>query len=271
MAFSLGLSFFKTDLLTGKKFIGFEHYADLLTSDPLFVRSVVNTFLFTLGVVPVATILSLLVAMLLNRGVWFQGVWRTVYYIPSLVSGVAVAILWIWLFAPVEPTKGLVNQGLSIFGIDPGPGWIYSEDWALIAIMIMSLWSVGQTMLIYLAGLQSVPTTFYEAASIDGAGPLRRFWHVTIPMLTPTIFFNVVINFIGSFQIFTFALIATEGGPNNATLTMVLYLYRKSFEQFHFGYASAVGWILFGIIMFFTVFMFRSSSVWVYYEGELRR
>ena len=271
MLFSFGLSFYKADLLTGKKFVGIEHYVDLFTSDRLFVKSLVNTFLYTLGVVPVATVLSLLVALLLNQGVWFQGIWRTIYYIPSLVSGVAVAILWIWLFAPTEPTKGLVNQFLSVFGIDPGPGWIYSETWALPAIMIMSLWGVGQTMLIYLAGLQSVPTTLYEACSIDGAGPLRRLWHVTIPLITPTIFFNVVINFIGSFQVFTFALVATEGGPNNATLTMVLYLYRKSFEQFHFGLASAIGWILFAIILILTLLIFRSSAAWVYYEGELRK
>ncbi|MCY3894900.1 MAG: sugar ABC transporter permease [Chloroflexi bacterium] len=271
MLFSFGLSFYKADLLTGKKFVGIEHYVDLFTSDRLFVKSLVNTFLYTLGVVPVATVLSLLVALLLNQGVWFQGIWRTIYYIPSLVSGVAVAILWIWLFAPTEPTKGLVNQFLSVFGIDPGPGWIYSETWALPAIMIMSLWGVGQTMLIYLAGLQSVPTTLYEACSIDGAGPLRRFWHVTIPLITPTIFFNVVINFIGSFQVFTFALVATEGGPNNATLTMVLYLYRKSFEQFHFGLASAIGWALFAIILILTLLIFRSSAAWVYYEGELRK
>ena len=261
MLFSFGLSFFKADLLTGKSFVGIEHYKDLFTSDSLFAKSIVNTFLYTLGVVPIATVLSLLVALLLNQGVWVQGIWRTIYYIPSLVSGVAVAILWIWLFAPTEPTKGLVNQFLSVFGIDPGPGWIYSETWALPAIMIMSLWAVGHTMLIYLAGLQSVPTTLYEVAAIDGAGPLRRFWHVTIPMITPTIFFNVVINFIGSFQVFTFALVATEGGPNNATLTMVLYLYRKSFEQFHFGLASAVGWILFAIILVFTIVIFRSSAV----------
>ncbi len=271
MFFSFGLSFFKADLLTGKSFVGIEHYKDLFTSDSLFVKSVLNTFLYTLGVVPIATVLSLLVALLLNQGVWLQGIWRTIYYIPSLVSGVAVAILWIWLFAPKEPTKGLVNQFLSVFGIDPGPGWIYSETWALPAIMIMSLWAVGHTMLIYLAGLQSVPTTLYEVAAIDGAGPFRRFWHVTIPMITPTIFFNVVINFIGSFQVFTFALVATEGGPNNATLTMVLYLYRKSFEQFHFGLASAIGWVLFAIILLFTILIFRSSATWVYYEGEIRK
>lgn len=266
MIYSLGLSAMETDLLSSSTFVGLENYVEL-TKDPLFTKSLGVTFFYTILVVPFGTIVALLVALLLNQNVRPLGFWRTVYYLPAVVSGVAVAILWGWV---LNPEAGLLNQGLALFGI-PGPRWFGSEQWAVPGLVLISLWGTGTNMLLYLAGLQGIPTEIQEAARIDGASSARVFWHVTLPLLTPTIFFNVIINTIGSFQVFTTAYVLTQGGPNNATLTMVVYIYRLGFQLFHFGYASAVAWILFAIIMVFTLLIVRSSAAWVYYEGGLRR
>ena len=267
MVFALILAFVKTDLLSIWQFVGFDNFRSLY-GDSLFWKSLVNTAYYSVAVVPLSTVFALIVAVMLNQGIWGQGIFRTLYYLPSVVSGVAVAIIWFWLFSP---KAGLINSFLAIFGVDPGPRWFYSEQWAMPALIIMSLWGVGAMILIYLAGLQGIPGELYEAAKIDGASELRRLFAITIPLMTPTIFFNVVISLIGAFQIFTQAFIATQGGPNNATLTMVLYMYRKGFLQFRFGYAAALSWMLFVIIMAFTLLIFRSSSAWVYYEGEARK
>ena len=267
MLFGLMLAFFETDLLSEFTFVGLRNFGSLFT-DELFKKSLYNTAYYTFTTVPLSTLSAFIMALILNQGVWGQGIFRTIYYLPSVVSGVAVSIIWIWLFSP---QKGLINAFLSIFGISPGPRWFYSEEWAMPGLIIMSLWGVGGAMLIYLAGLQGIPKELYEAVDIDGAGPFRRLINITVPLMTPTIFFNVIMNIIGSFQVFTSAFIATDGGPNNATLTLVLYLYRKGFQQFRFGYASAVSWALLVIILLFTALVFRSSSVWVYYESELRK
>ena len=189
------------------------------------------------------------------------------YYLPSVVSGVAVAILWSWIF---NPRIGLLNSALAAFGIK-GPTWIFSEDWAIPSMILMSLWGVGGNMLMYLAGLQGIPTALYDASKIDGANSVQRFVRVTLPMLSPTIFFTLVMGVIGAFQFFTEPLIITQGGPNNATLSILLYIYRKSFEQLHFGYASLLAWVLFVIILACTLVVLRSSAMWVYYEGEVRK
>jgi multiple sugar transport system permease protein len=265
MFYSLGLSLFKSDMLTEARFVGVDNYVNL-TKDPLFVQSLKVTTIFTFGTVFPRITFALMIALLLNQKIFVLGPIRTLYYMPSLVSGVAVAILWYWLFSP---RQGLVNAFLATLGLR-GPMWLFSEQWALPALMIMSLWGVGGSMLIYLAGLQGIPTPLYEAATIDGAGVWARFWSITLPMMTPTIFFNLVMSIIGSYQAFTQALVATNGGPNNSTLMIVLYLYRKGFQQFHMGYASAIAWVLFGIILVFTLLIVRSSAVWVYYEGEVR-
>lgn len=267
MLFGLMLAFFETDLLSEFTFVGLRNFGSLFT-DELFKKSLYNTAYYTFTTVPLSTLSAFIMALILNQGVWGQGIFRTIYYLPSVVSGVAVSIIWIWLFSP---QKGLINTFLSIFGVSPGPRWFYSEEWAMPGLIIMSLWGVGGAMLIYLAGLQGIPKELYEAVDIDGAGPFRRLINITVPLMTPTIFFNVIMNIIGSFQVFTSAFIATDGGPNNATLTLVLYLYRKGFQQFRFGYASAVSWALLVIILLFTALVFRSSSVWVYYESELRK
>ena len=265
LVFSFVLSFFRADLFTRNVFIGLENYQELV-QDPLFLKSLRITAVYAFVSVPLGAGTALAVALLLNQKVVGLGVWRTVYYLPSVISGVAVAVLWMQIF---NPRMGLINNALRLVGID-GPSWIFDSDWALTSLIIMSLWAVGANMLLYLAGLQGIPTYLYEAAKIDGANVLRRFWHVTIPMLTPTIFFNVVISLIAAFQFFTQSFIMTNGGPNNSTLSMVLFLYRKAFQQTRFGYASAVAWVLFGIIIGFTLLFIRSSSLWVYYAGEER-
>lgn len=263
MGASLVISLLKTDFLTHSSFVGLSQYQGLW-NDPLVGKALWNTSYYAVSMVPLATGIGLVLAVLLNQGIRFQGFWRTVYYVPSVVSGVAVALLWGWL---LNPRLGLVNSLLECVGIR-GPEWFYSETWAMPAMIIMSLWGSGGSMLIYLGGLRSIPTVLYEAAKIDGANSLQRFWKITIPMLTPTIFFTMVMNAIVSFQIFTPTFVLTQGGPNNATLTMVLFLYRKGFEQFRFGYASAVAWLMFGVIVSFTLLVIRSSEFWVFYAGS---
>ena len=217
--------------------------------------------------VPLGSCLALLIALVLNQKLLGLSIWRTIYYLPTVISGVAVSLLWLQIF---NPRAGLLNNFLAILNIE-GPSWLYSSTWALPSLIIMSVWGVGANMLLYLAGLQGIPTQLYEAATIDGANSIRKFWHVTIPMLTPTIFFNITIGLIYAFQFFTQAFIMTEGGPNNATLSMVLFLYRKAFLQIRFGYASAAAWVLFAIIITFTLIFQYSSRRWVYYEGEAAR
>ncbi len=266
MLFSFGISLTKTDLLTGFKWVGLKNYQNLF-QDELFWKSLRVTAYYTFTVVPLGIVVALSIALILNQKVKFLGFWRLIYYLPSVVSGVAVAILWGWV---LNPRFGLLNAGLASLGIK-GPRWLYSEQWAIPGFIMMGLWGAGGAMLLYLAGLQGIPTALYEAAEIDGANSWQRFWRITIPMLTPTIYFNLLMNIIGSFQVFTQVYIMTNGGPNNATLTMVLYLYRKGFEHLKFGYASALAWVLFFIILFFTLLVVRTSSSWVYYEGELKR
>lgn len=266
MIFSLGISFTKTDLLTGYTFIGFDNYVQMWR-DPLFWKSFRVTAYYTFALVPANVIVALTIALLMNQKIAFLGFWRVIYYLPSVVSGVAVALLWGYV---LNPRFGLLNAGLAAIGIE-GPRWLYSEQWAVPGFILMGVWGAGGAMLLYLAGLQGIPTQLYEAAEIDGANAWHRFWHVTIPMLTPTIYFNVLISIIASFQVFTQAYILTAGGPNNATLTQVLYLYRKGFQDFQFGYASALAWALFLVILVFTILVVRSSDTWVHYEGELRK
>ena len=267
MLYSLRLSFFDTNLLTTNEYVGLANYRELLDS-PTFWLALRVTATYTAIVVPVGTVLALGIALMLNQKLVFSGVWRTVYYLPAVVSGVAVAVVWNWVLNP--DSDGLMNQALAVVGID-SLRWFSSSDWALPGLILIALWGTGSNMLLYLAGLQGIPSDVKEAARVDGAGPIRAFFSVTLPLLTPTIFFNVVINIISAFQVFTTVSVITEGGPNNATLTMVYYLYREAFRTFNFGYASAIAWALFAIIMFFTLILVRSSNTWVHYEGALRR
>jgi multiple sugar transport system permease protein len=261
MLAAFGISLFRTNFFSETRYVGFKWWGNLFT-DALVRKAFFNTFYYVFASVPSRTALALMIAILLNQGIQAQGVWRTIYYLPSVVSGVAVAVLWQYLY---HPEMGLINAGLRNLGIT-GPRWLYDDDWAMPAVILMSLWGSGGAMLIYLAGLRSIPTALYEAAEIDGAGPIRRFWHVTIPMLTPTIFFNVVMGLIGAWQVFTQAFVMTNGGPNNATLTVVLHIYRTGFENGFFGYASAQAWGLFIVILIFILLTIRSTSYWVQYE-----
>jgi multiple sugar transport system permease protein len=265
MLASLGLSFVETDLLTTMHFVGLDNYLRL-GRDRFVGQALWVTTLYTFATVPLGTGLALGIALLLNQNLPLRSLFRTIYYLPSVVSGVAVAILWRWIY---HPEFGLINSLLAQIGID-GPRWLFSREWALPALILMTLWSVGGNMLIFLAGLQGIPTELYDAAHVDGASAWRRFWHVTVPMLTPTIFFNLVLSIIGSYQVFTTAFVMTEGGPGSATLMLVLLLYRVAFQQFHFGYASAIAWLIFAIILVFTLLIIRSATQWVYYAGEER-
>jgi multiple sugar transport system permease protein len=265
--YSLFLSFFDSDMLTRMNFIGLDNYRYLFQEEPLFGQALKVTAIYTFVAVPVATILSMAIAVLLNQNIRYQGVFRTLYYMPAVVSGVAVALVWMWV---LHPDFGLSAFVFNTLGMK-SPRWFWSEEWALPGLIMISLWGTGTNMLLYLAGLQSIPTQLLEAARIDGANSIRVFFSITLPLLTPTIFFNVILNIIGSFQVFVPAYVLTGGGPNNATLTMVLLIYRKAFQNFHFGYASSIAWVLFVIILFFSLLVFRSSDRWVYYEGGLRR
>jgi multiple sugar transport system permease protein len=244
------------------RIIWFENYADL-ASDDVFLKSVFNTLYYTVFHVPGVMIIAFFIAILLNQKVKGMPLFRTLFYLPSVTAGVATIMLWLVILQP----NGILNQALGLFGL-PGPRWLTSTQWAMPSLILMSFWTVGTTMILYLAGLQGIPQHLYEAASIDGAGHLRKLWHVTVPMMTPTIFLTLVLGIIGSWQVFTQALILTGGGPANATLFVLLYLYRKAFLIFQMGYASAIAWVLFVIILIFTLIQFVIARRWVYYEYD---
>lgn len=266
MIASAWFSFTKWNFISTPRFNGLANYVYAL-KDPLFTKSLVNTAYYSFGSVPLELIFGLLVALVMNNNLKGINIFRSIYYLPAVMSGVAVVLLWRWVF---DPKFGMLNQVLKLFGIK-GPTWIYSPQWVIPAFIIMTLWGVGGYMILYLAGLQGVPTEMYEAASIDGAGRMRRLWSITLPMISPVIFFNLVMGIIGSFQVFTSSFIMTNGGPNNASLFYVLYLYRQAFQYFNAGYGSALAWILFIIIMLLTALVFRGSALWVYYEGSVAK
>ncbi|MBI1881526.1 MAG: sugar ABC transporter permease [Chloroflexi bacterium] len=267
MIASLILSFTDYDIITAPVFVGAKNYLKMFSNDPSFWDSLRVTLTYAIVAVPVGLALSLLIALLLNQKVPGVAIWRTIYYLPSVVSGVAVAMLWVWLF---HSEFGLINLALGYFGIH-GPAWLRDPYWALPALIIMSFWTIGGSMIINLAGLQGIPTELYEAASLDGANAWHRFWSVTLPMLSPVLFFNLVIGVIETFQYFTNAFVMTNGGPGRSTLFYNLYLYQNAFRFYKMGYASALAWVMFLIILAFTLVIFKSSPYWVYYEGYRKR
>lgn len=258
---SFVLSFTKYEILTPAKFVGFSNYQKLM-HNPEFWQSLKVTVYYTSGAVPLNLICGLLLALLLNQKIKALSIIRTIYYMPAVISGVAVSILWIWIF---NPEIGILNAILASFGIK-GLGWVTSQTWVIPAFIIMSLWAVGGSMLLYLAGLQGIPTQLYEAAEIDGATAWHKFWKITLPMMTPVIFFNLIMGIIGSFQSFTYAFVMTEGGPADASLFYVLNLYNNAFLYFKMGYASALAWILFIILLLFVLLIFKSTPFWLYYR-----
>lgn len=243
-------------------FVGVGNYRKL-AQDELFWQSLGVTSYYTLAAVPLVIIVGFVVALLVNHGFRGRSFWRTVYYLPTLVPAVASAVLWIWIF---NPEFGLFNTVLSGAGL-PTSNWIYSEESAVPSLVIMNTWGFGNGMVIFLAGLQGVPRQLYEAVSIDGGGIWARFRHVTWAFMTPTIFYNLVTGIIGTFQVFNQAYVMTQGGPNNATLFYIYYLYRTAFTESNMGYASALAWVLFLIVLVITVLLFRNARRWVYYES----
>lgn len=266
MIASAFFAFTEYDVLTQPKWVGWANFDKALTDDPKVGQALKVTSIYAVVSVPLQILLGLCVALLLNTRIRGLQFYRTVYYLPSVLSGVAVALLWRWIYAP---NFGLINSFLARFDI-VGPGWLGDKDWALTSMIGMSLWHVGGGIVIYLAGLQGVPSELYEAGRVDGAGRGAAFWHITLPMITPVLFYNLVIGIITALQIFTQALIMTNGGPHEATLFIVLYLYRNAFQFFKMGYASVLAWILFGYILVLTLLVYRSSGFWVFYAGELK-
>lgn len=263
MAASLYLSFTDYNMLQPPQWTGLENYTRMM-DDARLLNSLKVTFLFVFISVPLQLLAALVLALVLDRGLRGMNLYRSIYYLPSLLGGsVAIAVLWRQIFG----TEGLINQVLGFFGIE-GHGWISDPSTALGTLMILNIWTFGAPMIIFLAGLRQIPTMYYEAASMDGASKLRQLWTITIPLLTPIIFFNLVLQIIGAFQSFTQAFVVSggTGGPADSTMFYTLYLYQKGFGNFDMGYASAMAWLLLVIIAIFTLINFMASKFWVFYD-----
>lgn len=263
---SFYLSLTSYDMFTSPKWVGLDNYIKMFAEDGRYYQSLRVTFTYVFLSVPLKLAFALAVAMLLNRGLRGLGFYRSIFYLPSLLGGsVAVAIMWRQVFA----YDGIINQVLLRFGID-GPSWITSTDYALSTLVLLAVWQFGSPMVIFLAGLKQIPQDIYDAAEVDGAGPVRKFISITLPLLTPIIFFNLIMQMIGAFQAFTPAYIISngKGGPADATLFYTLYLYEQAFTNFQMGYASAMAWVLVAIIGVATAISFMSARFWVHYGDE---
>jgi len=263
---SIYLSFTRYEVVTAPTWVGLTNYRNLLTDDPLFWKALGVTLKYAVVALPVGIAAGVGLALLLNLRIAGISVYRTVFYLPAIVPVVATSVVFMWL---LNPQIGLVNQFLQALGMAPKdcPAWLEDTRWALWSLVFMSLWGVGGSMIIYLAGLKDIPEQLYEAAAIDGANTWRRTWHITLPMLTPVIFFNLVMGVIGTFQYFTQAYIMTQGGPEDSTHFYALYLFNRAWRYLDMGYASAMAWILFVIVMVLTVAIFRTHRRWVHYGG----
>ena len=260
---SLYYSFTEYNLLQPPKWVGLQNYSNL-TEDTHYQNAVGNTAYFVAFSVPLGVLTAFIIAFLLNQQLRLRVLLRMIFYIPIVVPISATAILWMWIF---NSNWGLLNNLLALIGIQ-GPSWLGSPSWSKPSLIIMQLWLVGGSVLIFLAALQDVPRALYDAAMVDGANAIRRVWHVTIPMVTPAILFSLLTGLIAAFQTFANAWIMTRGGPIRSTEFYVLYLYDNGFRFFRMGYASAMAWILFGVVVVVTVILFRTSARWVYYGGE---
>ncbi|MBI2938901.1 MAG: sugar ABC transporter permease [Chloroflexi bacterium] len=263
MLYSLFLVTQNWNMLNPPRFIGLDNVTSIL-DDPLVGTSLVNTAYYTFIGVPLHLLLAFTLAMGLNQSIRGLSLYRVVFYLPSITPAVASAVVWMQI---LNDEFGVLNNVIKTFGGKAMP-WLFDANLAKPAFIFMSLWNVGPMMIIFLAGLQNVPRELMEAAQIDGAGAWQRFRYITVPIVSPVIFFNLVIGIIGSFQVFTSAYVMTRGGPENATLFMVLYVYNNGFQLFKMGYAATLAWLLFWIIMFFTFIQFRFASRWVYYESK---
>jgi multiple sugar transport system permease protein len=261
---SVYFSFTQWTITRPSEWVGLRNYIRMLTKDPLFWQALKVTGNFVLISVPLKLFFGVALSLLLNLKVRGMDLYRTIFYIPAVISGVAVSLMWIWL---LQPDTGVINTLLALVGIE-GPGWFWDPDWALFSVALMSVWSVGGSAIIYLAGLQNIPPHLYEAAKIDGAGVWQRFWRITIPLLTPTLFFQLVVEMIESFKVFTQAFVITKGGPLKATYFYLFYFYEEAFQNFNMGYASALAVVLMIIIMTATIILNYTSKHWVYYAAE---
>jgi multiple sugar transport system permease protein len=271
--FSLGLSFFNYTLGRDIAFVGLNNWSKAFSSDELFWPTIARTAIYTVVIVPLSVFGALLIAVLLNQRLRGASIYRTIFFMPHLVPIVAAIYIWLWV---LNPQYGMLNEliwqiGFHLTGTGfKGPGWFTDPAWAMPALMVVALWGAvgGTLMVIFLAGLQGIPQELYEVAAIDGASPRARFWHVTLPMISPTLFFNSVLACIAAFQTFELPFVGTKGGPAYATWLYGLHIYRTSFEFFDMGYGSTLAWILFILLSVFTYVQFRGSRNWVYYAGE---
>lgn len=253
------------DVLRVPQFIGFDNYYELLFEDPYFWQSIWNTMYYTILRTPLSILGSLILAILVNQSLRGIRFFRTAFFVPSIVTGVSLSVLWMWM---LHPHYGLVNITLAFFGVS-GPLWLQDPEWSKPAMVLMGLWSIGGgRMLVFLAALQGIPQALYESVDIDGGGWWKKFYHVTVPMLSPVIFLWTILDVIFSLQVFTEAYVMTKGGPFNSTLFYNLYLYFKAFDDFAMGYASALAWILLVITLLITLIQFKVGKIWVHYEGK---
>jgi multiple sugar transport system permease protein len=265
---SFYLSFTSYNIISDPTWIGLENYQRAFTQDPQFWASLGRTLKYAALVVPIGIVCSLLAAVLLNQGFFATSIFRTIFFLPSITPVIASVLIWLWL---LQPSIGVVNYLLGLIGV-PGPPWIQSTSWALPSLVILSLWNTagGSRMIVFLAGLQGVPQELYEAAHIDGANRWQRFLNVTVPMISPTIFFNLVVSVIGALSVFSVAYIGTQGGPAYATYFYVYHLYISAFQFNLMGYASAMAWVFLVIVLALTLSQFSAQKRWVYYAGDER-
>lgn len=263
ICFSLLMSVCQYNVLSPPRFVGLDNYITMFTGDPLFYKSLSNTLFMALGI-PLGMGVSLAIAILLNYEVKGMAVYRTFFYLPAIMPAVAASILWIWIF---NSDAGILNALLARIGI-AGPAWLQNQYWSKPSLILMGLWGAGSGMIVWLAGLKGIPRPLYEAAELDGASRLRQFVHITLPMLSPYILFNLIMGVIGTFQAFTQAFIMTQGGPLDSTLFYAYHLFNNAFRYMKMGYASAMAWFLFAIVLVLTVIQLRLSRTWVHYESE---
>lgn len=262
IVYSFYLMFTDMNLTGVGKFIGLENLKYAFTDDPLFIKAFINTLKYVVMFVPSSIILAFFVALLLSKKVKGLGFFRTAFYIPYITSGVAVTILWGWIY---QKDYGIINYVLSLFGIK-GVNWLGDKNIAMISIVILSLWTIGNNIIIMLAGIQDIPQSYYESAQIDGAGAIRQIFSITLPLCTPTIYFNLIVTIIAAFQVFQQPLILTNGGPLNSTYTAAIHMYNNGFLYGKMGYASLMAWSLFVVIMVITLVVISTSKYWVFYD-----
>lgn len=262
IVYSFYLMFTDMNLTGVGKFIGLENLKYAFTDDPLFIKAFINTLKYVVMFVPSSIILAFFVALLLSKKVKGLGFFRTAFYIPYITSGVAVTILWGWIY---QKDYGIINYVLSLFGIK-GVNWLGDKNIAMISIVILSLWTIGNNIIIMLAGIQDIPQSYYESAQIDDAGAIRQIFSITLPLCTPTIYFNLIVTIIAAFQVFQQPLILTNGGPLNSTYTAAIHMYNNGFLYGKMGYASMMAWSLFVVIMVITLVVISTSKYWVFYD-----